>query len=169
MNKSSKSSLSNRFTENHFRPSLFDRLTDESVQVMNYSLNQTLEAIRRDLENLINTPRLPMDIGNDFKEIQTSILNFGIYDISSISGSDRIVWASVFSDIEKTIATYEPRLKNVKVNLSQMKIGKRSRVEFEIHGELNLQLGPNLVFQSTIEFNTGRTLVDFPDFNDSVH
>jgi type VI secretion system protein ImpF len=169
MNKSSKSSTSNRFNEDLPRPSLFDRLTDESVQVMNYSLNQTLEAIRRDLENLINTPRLPMNIGNDFKEIQTSILNFGIYDISSISGRDRIVWTSVFSDIEKTIATYEPRLKNVKVNLSQMKIGKRSQVEFEIHGELNLRSGPNLVFQSTIEFNTGRTLVDFPDFNDSVH
>ncbi|MFM7316279.1 MAG: type VI secretion system baseplate subunit TssE [bacterium] len=168
MNSRSKTAPIKHLVEMNIRPSLLDRLTDETAHVNRFSLNQLLESIRRDLENLINTPRTPLKVGPGFKEINKSILNFGIYDISSISGSDRQVWESVIEDVERAIETFEPRLRNVRVVLRNVKLGKPSQVEFEIHGLLRIDPSPALVFQSAMQFSSGRTLIDFPELNDTV-
>ena len=152
------------------RPSVLDRLIDESVDVNTYTIDLLLEAIRRDLENLLNTPRSPQKFGPEFRELSSSILNFGIKDISSISGSDRNVWDIVVQDVRHAIELYEPRLKNVRVELKHFKDKKMmSKVEFEIHGQLVFEPSPELVFQSTIQLSNGRTLVDFPDLSDTVN
>lgn len=168
MNSRSKTTPVKNLMDLNLMPSLLDRLTDETAHVHRFSLNQLLESIRRDLENLINTPRTPLKVGEEFQEIQKSILNFGIYDISSISGSDRQVWESVIEDVQKSIELFEPRLRDVKVILQNVKFGKPSQVEFEIRGVLRFDPSPSLVFQSAMQFNSGRTLVDFPELSATV-
>jgi len=141
---------------------MLDRLIDERADVYHYSLNQLIESIRRDLEYLLNTPRIRSRFGPEFRELHSSILDFGIPDVVSITGKEAKLWESLLDDIENSIARFEPRLKNVVTSLKQNQHKHNAKVEFEIRGELVFEPSPELIFESIIELADGRTLIDFP-------
>jgi type VI secretion system protein ImpF len=155
LNKSASKSIS-------ALPSLLDRLTDERANVYHYSLNQLIESIRRDLEFLLNTPKVQKKFGPEFTELHSSIFDFGIPDVVSISGKDSKAWDKLLQEVEQSILDFEPRLKNVETRLKQNERKLNSKIEFEIRGELVFEPSPELIFESVIELADGRTLIDFP-------
>ena len=147
-------------------PSLLDRLMDDRADIYHFSLNQLIESVRRDLEYLLNTPKPRSKFGPEFQELNSSVLAFGIPDVVSISGKDNKVWEKLLEDVEKSIAQFEPRLKNVVTTLKHRQQKHNSKVEFEIRGQLVFDPSPGLVFQSTIDLADGRTLIEFPSVLD---
>jgi type VI secretion system protein ImpF len=103
-------------------PSLLDRLLDDSPEQSTEPLwhdSQVLKVIKRglcrDLQYLLNARR-PLDqIPEQYPELRTSLLNFGLPDLQSMEIRDDHELASICRRIEETITAFEPRLRHVHV------------------------------------------------------
>lgn len=105
-------------------PSLLDRLIDdepgsaiETPKSQQEQIHSIKENVRRDLENLLNT-RLKHEVDTlQYPELKTSLVNYGLQDFSQIpveSDSDQMLFAAKIQDI---IKRFEPRFKNVRVDV----------------------------------------------------
>lgn len=99
--------------------SLLDRLTPAEEAVGLRSSRDSIEdSIIRDLEMLLNTRREEFLIPPEFEETATSIVNFGIPDLSKCgslrSGPEQ---TKLCRWIEDAIRVFEPRLCNVAVRV----------------------------------------------------
>ena len=69
-------------------PSMLDRLIDpESAGTAwrrGYGIHQMIDAVRRDLEDLLNTRQSHQGMPEEFVELQRSIATYGLPDFSSI-------------------------------------------------------------------------------------
>ncbi len=76
------------------RPSMLDRLVDPESEGTSwrrgYSVDQMIDAVRKDLEDLLNSHRTAADIPEELAEVRRSIVAYGIPDLSSYQtgGSD---------------------------------------------------------------------------------
>ena len=103
-------------------PSILDRLIDndpdlshETAQERYLDIRQIKAQVVRDLENLLNTRRHIFDPPDGFKEVSESLFTYGVNDFTSQNPGNISVRKAVKQDIEKVIARFEPRLKNVSV------------------------------------------------------
>lgn len=99
--------------------SLLDRFaTKEEGGGSQHSAESIEESILRDLEMLLNTRREEFLIPAEFEQTATSIVNFGIPDLSKC-GSLRLgpEQAKLCRWIEDAIRIFEPRLCNVAVRV----------------------------------------------------
>lgn len=89
-----------------------------------------------DLEKLLNTRPLALPGAEQFPHLEHSILNYGLRDFSgSDLCSDKEV-EELRSEIERTIVRYEPRLREVCVNLLPRESEVDHCVRFEIQAML---------------------------------
>jgi type VI secretion system protein ImpF len=75
--------------------------------------------IARSLEDLLNTRRGELLVPPEFREVSSSILNFGLPDFTLYNlrhPSDQI---RLRTEIEKAVQTFEPRLRNVLVTVEE--------------------------------------------------
>jgi type VI secretion system protein ImpF len=159
------------------QPSLLDRLIDaESAGTPDrpgYTLRQMENAVRRDLEDLLNTRRPPeMIFGPDGKsepffggltEPPTSIANFGLRDLSYFDTLTPELRAEFARHIEQVITDFEPRLRDVRVTVRDpLKVAevmkadfKRTAMYFHIEARLNLDPAPEVAFETVLELTKG--------------
>ena len=85
--------MAKRELERTVQPSVLDRLTDEDPRSatdprVSYaeSLRQFKVGVQRDLEWLLNTRRTPTPAPAELLEVSRSLYNFGVPDITSMSG-----------------------------------------------------------------------------------
>ncbi len=104
--------------------SILDRLIDnepgisnEPVQFRLMDLRQIRSMVIRDLENLLNTRRIIYPPSPEFVELNRSIMVYGLSDFTAQSPKNPATRRQLRQDIEKTIALFEPRLRNVKVQI----------------------------------------------------
>jgi type VI secretion system protein ImpF len=148
-------------------PSLIDRLTDlepkrreEAPQNRVQALRLIKVALRRDLEWLLNT-RKQMDQPPEWcKELQRSMFEYGIPDISSFSlNSDRDL-SRLLGLIETSLQIFEPRLSNVVVSVEPTVSGTRA-LRFQIEAMLMLEPAPErILFDTTLELTSGEYKVE---------
>ena len=82
------------------------------------SLRELRASVARDIETLLNTRReLLFDVPPQFEEVRKSILLFGLPDFTSYSLLNPQDRKSLRRAVEETLATFEPRLKSVRVTL----------------------------------------------------
>jgi type VI secretion system protein ImpF len=101
---------------------LFDRLVDlhpeadEGQRPFRILDREQLKAsVRRELGRLLNTRcSIPLD---RLGETERSVVNYGIPDFSSLSAHNADDRALIGSIIAKTIAAFEPRLREVRVDV----------------------------------------------------
>src|ERR1700689_1330879 len=74
-------------------------------------------ALRRDLEWLLNTRRNPYAAPESMAELSQSLYNYGLPDFSSFSADAPKDRQKLQVEIERTIALFEPRLRNIRVVL----------------------------------------------------
>lgn len=152
------------------RPSLLDRLTDlhperrrEVVDDVGVGEAQLREQVRRDLSWLFNTTRLAA--GTDlapYPQVQSSILNYGIADLTGRSLSN-IRSAELESDVRSALLHFEPRLLPESLQIS-VKPGKNpfgtAALVVEVKAELHAEPLPlALHVRTEIDVETGRVSV----------
>ncbi|MDR3555099.1 MAG: type VI secretion system baseplate subunit TssE [Syntrophobacteraceae bacterium] len=151
----------------HLQPSLLDRLTDlnptstnDTLEERVMSLHRLRDSLIRDLEWLLNTGRLEISQNlDDFPEVEKSVLNFGIPDISGVSltHQDR---ASLEREIHQAILDFEPRILpgtlKVSVSLNDEEMNENTLV-FEIQGDMWWQPLPERFYlRATLDVELGK-------------
>lgn len=144
------------------RPSVLDRLIDpESAGTdwrRGYSVEQMIDAVRRDLEELFNAHRMAEDV-EDFPEVRNSLVTYGLPDLASIRTSIADAKERVSAAIEETIARFEPRLADIRVVPDPSSDPKKLRLEFQIHGTLHMDPAPEVSFVTVLKLSTGEASI----------
>ena len=140
---------------------LLDRLLDdehknksEAPMTRSVSLARLKTAVRRDLENLLNTRRTPDLIPEGSVEILRSVYYYGLPDITSMPANFLYEQTKLLQSIETAVTTFEPRLDGVRVSL--VPVAGQSRVlRFVIDGMLRIDpLPEHVVYDASIELTS---------------
>jgi type VI secretion system protein ImpF len=103
--------------------SILDRLLDYDPKVATepvrdrLSVRQIKEAVIRDLENLLNTRRQILVPSPEYHEVHSSLYMYGLQDFTMKNPGSPMVKQKLRQVIERTISCFEPRLKNVNVQI----------------------------------------------------
>ena len=136
--------------------SVLDRLIDQDPErkleppfTRSQSLRELKAGLRRDLEWLLNTRRTIEEPPASLKELERSLYNYGLPDVSSLylrSSNDQ---ESLLKAIRVAINYFEPRLMNIKVTLEPVAEDMRV-LRFGIEGLLRMDPAPEHVFFDTL-------------------
>ena len=145
-------------------PSLLDRLIDPdsggTAARGGYSVEQVIAAVRRDLEDIMNTRLSVIELPAEYPELHRSPLGFGIADFGSVPTSTTAQQETIGQRIEETIVRFEPRLRDVHVILTdENKGGRQMNVRFQIEARLALEPYPDISFETIVELTTGCTSI----------
>jgi len=146
--------------------SILDRLLDnepklkvEGALTHSKSLAQLKVAIRRDLENLLNTRCTPQPLPESSVETRRSMYNYGVPDITEIGRNFLYEQDRLLSEIEKAVHLFEPRLAGAKVALLPAP-GASRVVRFVIEGMLRIDPAPeHVVFDAALELTSGEYML----------
>lgn len=150
------------------QPCLLDRLTDDEPNKLQesrlqrvMSLQRYRQAVLRDLEWLLNTcANAELDRWNEFEEIPSSVLNYGVQNVAGMTAS------SVSADemryrLTEAIQRFEPRIIantiSISIAANPDEMSNRS-IRFEILGDLWSQPIPESLFIKTeLDLETGKS------------
>ena len=150
-------------TEAYALPSLLDRLVDEDPKRESEPLPSRAqsvrifkEALRRDLEWLLNTRAIPEMPPEEMEDLHASLYCYGLPDLSSFnlvspSGRGRIQRA-----MQHVVEAFEPRLTNVQVIPAEAQTPSSRVVSFVISGLLRMEPAPEQIsFDTVLELARG--------------
>jgi type VI secretion system protein ImpF len=146
--------------------SILDRLIDQEPGVSRETVQNRLTDIRaiklsviRDMENLLNTRREIFPVPEEFREVNNSLFVYGLPDFSSQNPRSPQVKQMLRRDIEQTIARFERRLKNIKVQL-ETSDKMEQKIRFRITGILHVEpLSEPVTFDTYFDINKGNYLI----------
>lgn len=141
------------------RPSILDRLLDDAPHNASeidpghhQQLKQLRNSVRRDLENLMNTRFRIVQPPEEFRQVDASLLNYGLPDLATVNISDLEKRKAFTRQLEKIIKMFEPRFKDVKVSYLDNKDQKDRTLRFRIDATLYADPSPEVVvFDSVLE------------------
>lgn len=144
--------------------SVLDRLLDENPDVeidppisLTEQINEMREVIRRDLEALLNTRRSPAGPPTIFKELQDTLVSYGVDGILSanlVTDASKLKLAAI---MERRIAMFETRLSDVRVTVLKNRIDGERALRMRIQATFRLYEGmPPISFESKIDPSTQR-------------
>ena len=103
--------------------SILDRLLDDAPGITSepvhgrHSVQQIKDAVIRDLEYLLNTRRQILVPSPEYHEVHKSLFMYGLQDFTQKNPASLLVKQKLRQVIERTISRFEPRLKNVTVQI----------------------------------------------------
>jgi type VI secretion system protein ImpF len=136
--------------------SVLDRLIDQEPERNQeppmsraQSLRELRAALRRDLEWLFNTRSTIEDLPQTLREVERSVYNYGVLDITSLSLHSSKDQEFMAKSIKTAINFFEPRLMAVKITIdpSPDVVGG---IHFSIEGLLRMDPAPEPVFFDTV-------------------
>lgn len=142
--------------------SVLDRLLDdepksrvEGLLTHSKSLAQLKVAIRRDMENLLNTRCATEPLPESSVETRRSMYSYGVPDITEIGQNFLYEKDRLLAEIESAVRVFEPRLDGAKVAI--LPAADASRVlRFVIEGMLKIDPAPeHVVFDAALELTSG--------------
>jgi type VI secretion system protein ImpF len=136
--------------------SVLDRLIDQEPErklepplTRSQSLRELKAALRRDLEWLLNSRRTIEGSPASLKELERSLYNYGLPDVSSLYLRSTNDQGILLRAIKTAIDLFEPRLLNIKVTLEPA--ADETRVlRFAIDGLLRMDPAPEHIFFDTL-------------------
>lgn len=121
--------------DNPFVPSVWERLTVPCTPAM-LTLEQHKRAIRRDLENLLNTRTAIADADlAGLPLCRRSVAHFGLADFAQLCLSSSADRKDICDQLQTAIALHEPRLTGARVQLIH-EPGVVNRLSFVITAQL---------------------------------
>ena len=143
-------------------PSILDRLTDAdsmgTTSAPGYDPREMMDAVRADLEELLNTRQTAADVPLEFVEVRDSIVTYGLPDLAQFNGTSNEACSELARIITEVIIRNEPRLTKIKVTVVRGQTDARS-VRFHIDAALNVDPAPEVGFETVLELTTGRATV----------
>jgi type VI secretion system protein ImpF len=113
-------------------------------------------ALRRDLEWLLNTRRNPLAAPESMEELSQSLYNYGLPDFSALSSDAPKDRQKLLVEIERTVARFEPRLRNVRVSLIEGSGAGTRALRFQIEGALQMDPSPeHISFDGELQLASG--------------
>lgn len=151
--------------------SVLDRLLDDDPRSdveaplrRDESIAQLRAAVMRDLDALLNTRRTPEPAPAGMDEVAASLYHFGMPDLSSLNRDSHEDRSRLLRMIEDTIATFEPRLTNVKVTTARASEHAPRELHFRIDALLRMDPNPErIAFDTRLEVTTGRYALEGSD------
>ncbi len=144
-------------TETLVTQSVLDRLmaVEEWPSTRSQSVRFFREALKRDVEWLLNTRQPPLEELAEYPAAKDTVINFGLPDISSLSLSSAADQYALRMAIAGCLRLYEPRLTDVHVTLEGSDLMDR-RLRFHIEGNLRLDPAPEEIsFDTVLELSSG--------------
>jgi len=149
--------MAKREVERTAQQSLLDRLIDrdpmsttESRMTLAQSVSEFKQSVRRDVEWLLNTRRIPEPAPDSMVELKSSLYEYGLPDITSLSADSPEVRTQLVRRIEEAITLFEPRLADVKITVTDTGEGGSRQLRFLIEGMLRMEPNPEQVAFDTI-------------------
>jgi type VI secretion system protein ImpF len=144
-------------------PSVLDRLLDDDPGVSreapasrSQQLRDLENAVRRDLENLLNTRLRCLDVPDDLEELQTSLVNYGLPDLTTANVASPQNREELGRKVEQVIRRFDPRFKSVRVTLKDNAEPLDRTLRFRIDGQLHAEPEPeHVAFDSLLRPVTG--------------
>lgn len=148
--------------------SILDRLIDEAPDrtvdpPMSFvdQVRDVREAIRRDLEALLNTRRCPATPPAALSELKDALVSYGVGGIVSANLMTDQAKLKLAAAIERRIALFETRLSDVRVTILKSRTMTERALRMRIQATFRLHEGmPPISFESTIDPSTQRFLVE---------
>ena len=142
--------------------STLDRLIDddpetssEPIPTRSQSVRQLKEALRRDLEWLLNTRRIAVPPDESLKELNRSVYVYGLPDFTAYSLKNPKDQAKLVRFLHTTVKLFEPRLANMRV-VPLDEIAATRTLRFRIEGLLMMDPSPERVsFDTVLELTRG--------------
>lgn len=144
-------------TETLVTQSVLDRLTavEDWPATRTQSVRFFREAIKRDLEWLLNTRQPPLLQLDSWPAAKASVINYGLPDITSLGLLSAADHNTLRMAIGACLRNFEPRLTDVHVTLEASDLADR-RLRFHIDGNLRLDPAPEEVaFDTVLELASG--------------
>lgn len=148
-----------------FRASILDRLLDDEPQLQNEAdksrhqqLRDLRNAVRRDLQNLLNTRHRMVSPPDEYSQLDVSLLNYGLPDLAAINIADIEKKRSFTRLLEKILADFEPRFKTVKVqHITNANVADRT-LRFRIDATLYADPAPEVIIFDSVLDPVSRTV-----------
>lgn len=116
---------------------------------------QQLRNVARDLENLLNTRRRFLVPPSEYKELNASVIEYGIPDFTGLNMTLPSEREQTRRTIERAIRQFEPRLRNVVVTVLTNIDKADRRLRLRIAGVLRSEPVPERVeFDSEVDPST---------------
>ena len=144
--------------------SVLDRLIDYDPRNSNeapasraQSMRQMKDALRRDLEWLLNTRRIAMPPDEGLKELHKSVYLFGLPDFTGYKMSSPAEQAKLLRLLQAAVKLFEPRLANPKVVPIESGEGFSRTLRLRIEGLLLVDPAPeHVTFDTVLELTSGQ-------------
>ena len=140
-------------------PSLIDRLTDPdsggTEAVRGYTIEQMTSAVRRDLEDLLNTRQTLDGIPEELVEVRRSVAAYGLPDVANLSALTEQQRSDIGQLLARIINNFEPRLCAVRVQLVDAGDETSRTVKFAVDARLRVDPSPEVAFDTLLELTTG--------------
>ena len=142
--------------------SILDRLIDLEPRVSSEPVRNRLQGVGpikksvvRHLESLLNTRRHIEMPSAEMREINKSLFVYGLKDFTAENPNSIMIKQQLRQDIEKTILKFEPRLKNVRVQLETDEQNQR-KLRFRISALLHVEpISEPVAFDTFFDMNRG--------------
>ena len=144
-------------TESLVTQSVLDRVltVEDWPTTRAQSLRYFKEALKRDLEWLLNTRQPPLPQLAEYPMAKASIINFGLPDITSLGLASASDHRRLRLAIETCLRNFEPRLMDVRVTLEGSDTADR-RLRFHIEGNMKVDPAPEEIsFDTVLELSSG--------------
>jgi type VI secretion system protein ImpF len=137
---------------------LLDRFTArDSAPTRSESVRDLKATVRRDLEWLLNTRRPSEDLPDGASELEHSVYWYGLPELSSMTMNSSRGRADLIRAIQTAIATFEPRLSNVKVSLVGESETDTPQLRFMIDALLRMEpVSERVSFDTVLEVIEGQ-------------
>lgn len=146
--------------------SVLDRLIDydpnlsqDAPKSQSASLVELKQAVRRDLEWLLNTRCHIENVDNGLEEAPRSVAFYGLPDFTSISAKSAGERDRMIKAIETAVEIFEPRFSGLKVTLEPISNVDRT-LKFRIEATLEVEPTPEpVVFDTVLQLGSGNFAV----------
>ncbi|HTB15911.1 MAG TPA: type VI secretion system baseplate subunit TssE [Bryobacteraceae bacterium] len=130
--------------------------TADPYRTRSASIRGLKAALRRDLEWLLNTRRNPFAAPDSMPELSQSLYNYGLPDFSAMSADAPKDRQRLVIEIERTVALFEPRLRNIRVVLVEGSSAGARTLRFHIEGSLQMDPSPeHISFDGELQLASG--------------
>lgn len=147
-----------RDTQTPLMPSVLDRLIDAAMDNGArpwYGLDQMVDAVQRDLEELLNTRQSHDETVREFPEVEHSMATYGLPDLTALTAVTSHQREQIGRSIEEVVQRLEPRLKQVHAVLLNSGDNKLRSLRYRLEAKLNVDPAPEVAFDTTLELATG--------------
>lgn len=148
------------------QPSILDRLIDEAPELSHepvpyryFTIGQVKAAVTRDLDNLLNTRRNIVVPPAAFEELNNSLFVYGVRDYTAQNPRSPAAKQQLRLDLEQTLVRFEPRLRNVTVQIEAVAVNERN-LRFRISALLVVDpVTEPVTFDTFFDANRGEYII----------